>query len=444
MFSQVSDKQDLVTMTLFSRQETVSTYQQTMFKQSENVRQIVSSLSHQATAKGNNPPGFILVVNLIPKWEIADNGYDNADYKKLYAKFMQQVQQQFANTGVVIVGFYEDANLSSDEKAYLKGLKAGGSNADMMKTRAIIDSKGHPHLQLDTNTKIYSFEALYASTFAADTQQDGFNAIIYAPDYVGAHNKVVYTPEDSWLPAMLDKKYKKLCADNHSSDRHKHQDSNFIYCHAFLGALNDSKKHRRYAASLPTGVGASRYTHALLEKDAYHLTHIIVSAVFKSWEADSQPAMEDLDHLPVVKIGDATCDFRAFAYLVKKHTVRLIKHPPDSDTAKAALLKHSDADLDYKIMHRFYQSAMFNAEPDLLAKLARVFPDTKEGNELTQRLYHCTVKELHANPKKPNEFYAKQTSQSTTGLLFGVVDADKETRKPDLKKTSSTSSLRKK
>ena len=82
---------------------------------------------------------------------------------------------------VKLEDFYTVA--SETEKSYLNHLEAKGSNADMIKTHALIDERNQDkrHLQLDTNTIIHDYQGLYDATFGRPDSA-GVNASYYDID----------------------------------------------------------------------------------------------------------------------------------------------------------------------------------------------------------------------------------------------------------------------
>ncbi len=73
--------------------------------------------------------------------------------------FLSEARSMFeAIPNVRVEDFYFDCTMMSEERAYMHQLKAMGSNADMIKTCAIINNASRcRHLQVDSNTIVPSF-----------------------------------------------------------------------------------------------------------------------------------------------------------------------------------------------------------------------------------------------------------------------------------------------
>ncbi len=77
-----------------------------------------------------------------------------------------------------------------------------GSCADLMKMHSVIRNKSRNHLNLDSNTKLTNFEKAYNLTLQPH-HSFLLNACYYDPNYISAHNKLIYTRHDSQFISIL-------------------------------------------------------------------------------------------------------------------------------------------------------------------------------------------------------------------------------------------------
>ena len=159
------------------------------------------------------------------------------------------------------------------------------------------------------------------------------------------------------------------------------------------------------------------YPAIMADTPEYRITEDIVTAINMSWSSTTFPALESLTSLPPVQVGDALCDFQAFAYLVKKFTGNLWQHnfglPDTAPDPREQLLALSDVQRDMTIIAAFYNKARIEFS-DRMRDLARVIPDNVEGNQLTQTLFSCDVNDLYATPHRvcvvpPSSYDAHET-----------------------------------
>jgi hypothetical protein len=186
--------QDKVTICLFSKEnDSEHGFNEEIFNQAEHIETIRRLLTKVATTYGRPPPKFVVSVLLIPDKSKPDmsNAYDTSQYQQKKDRFVEKATHLFSNEQVTVHDFYE--NLTPAEKPYLHQLHSPGNCLDMMKTKAILDNANCRHLQLDSNTIITNYNALYIQTFLAEEQQDAMNASCYGTTLVTTHNKIVYT-----------------------------------------------------------------------------------------------------------------------------------------------------------------------------------------------------------------------------------------------------------
>lgn len=432
---------DKVTITLFSRELPNGKFHEGMFSQRENIENIKRGLSQAAVAAGREPPEFVLSVNLIPNWKKENNGYQNEDYLKLKDEFLTRTQNTFGD--VVEVEDFYNTNLSEAEKTYLDKLDSGGSNPDIIKTRAIVKNGDRRHLQIDSNTIISDYKSFYNQTFGApeDQQMDALNASYYDNHYVSTHNKVVYTTPGGKVAGAIAKHYAHYIEDNKNNPEDKKLTSNFIYKKLFTTAMIDIDLTRK---SMDPSDGWI-FCPAVIDKPEYRITPNVVLAVNKSWDAASKDPdpLENLKKLPPVKVGpdNANCDFQCFYALVKKYTGNLWQHkiglsPGDPDP-RDQLLNLSNKTFDMNVLASFYNHAVKNL-PDKVELLAKLIPNTPKGNVLTNRLFNCSVIDLHANPVREARPSVEKGISTTAALIStGVGSGKSQTIEPAQEKVQS-------
>lgn len=430
---------DLVTISLFSLQKVengVSNFNTFLYSQKENIKKISLKLADAARRNGQVTPKIVVSLLLIPDWNVSNNSYQDKTYLETKKRFFQSVEVEFAalvqelkHHGITIEleDFYQDGKLSEDEKKYMHQLKANGSNADVIKTRAIINNPNCKHLQIDSNTIIRDYHSLYSNTFALPDaiQRDALNANLYAPAHISANNKIVYIAPNSLIAPVLEHAYMEYMRSNFDNDQDKLDDSNAIYERIFAPALAkvgltyeniEISKHKQFFP-------------ASLSKPEYRITADVVTAINMAW-AKPKNIILDIDIFkkiaPIVHM-DADFDYQSFIYILKKYSSYLsrnIKGGEDPAQYYESFLKLSDNETDITILRKFYLDVIANdsqklkdairksfpqeeaermlSDPEYIRKLqvsfARNFPDTEKGNALTQNLFGCSVKMLHNNP----------------------------------------------
>ena len=194
---------DRVTIGLYSL-ETDKGFNPAVLNEVGNISKIKHALTRVAIKNGREPPEIVVSILLIPNWKNG-SGYNTQSYKDSSGQFMFAMISALEASHLPdtrVENFYEVCG--DIEKAYLEGLIAKGSNADMIKMHALIkpENETRRHLQMDSNTQIHDYDGLYNITFGAADQGDrlvGLNASYYDNYYVSAHNKIVYTSPGSPL-----------------------------------------------------------------------------------------------------------------------------------------------------------------------------------------------------------------------------------------------------
>lgn len=401
---------DRVTITLFSVEKSDGTFNESMFHSYDEIQRLKEGLSAAAREAGREPPEFVLSVLLIPDWTRPANSYADPRYQALKGQFLEQTYKTFGDLAG-IHDFYSDSALTEGERRYLDGMGIPGvgglgSCADMMKTRSIYDNRGRRHLNIDSNTKIANFKEFYRSTFGAEEQsdlvdadssfgaeeqRDLVNASYYDPNYVSVHNKVVYTHPYGGLAKELGEQLIAYCAENQDNEKDKIKNS--IYAKAFTAATTALGISRRHE------VNADRTVHvANLDHPSFGLSRHVVTAINMSWAPEG--GASGFDHLKAIspiRVGDADIDFQAFQYIVKKNTgIIWDKHwggfDADED-ARNALLAISDVERDFEQARQFYIHT-YNTEPEKMADLAGMIPNTEVGKKFCREAFNCELAEL--------------------------------------------------
>jgi hypothetical protein len=109
---------------------------------------------------------------LIPNWKKAGNSYDNIEYLKVEAEFMENARNQLSVTDVKVENFHGKLpELTPPERNYMHGLSMSADNLDLMKNHVVLQNSDRQHLQLDSNTKVVDYAKLYQETFASSPPQ---------------------------------------------------------------------------------------------------------------------------------------------------------------------------------------------------------------------------------------------------------------------------------
>lgn len=417
------DNHDRVTIGLYSVQKGKS-FNEKILYEIPNILGIKEKFSLAATERHRKPPEIVVSILLIPDWD-QNFTFQSHNYVTAINTLMKHMITHLTNfNGITVENFYEKPGVSTEEKEYLEGLVAKGSNADMIKNHAIFceDNKNRSHLQMDSNTQIHDYQGLYDVTFAADNQPTVplLNASYYDKDYVSAHNKIVYTG-----PKCTDFR-NKLCSTHitycgaHRNDHinpgneAEKTTKNSIYSKDFVVALSQINLTVNFERD-----GKQLYAANMNDQLAYTLTKFVVTAVNMSWVMESRP-QEILDamKLPKIRIRDAWCDYASFCMAIKKFTKNLSLHnqvfddlaPTLDDTAaRNRLLELSNTDVDKAIIIFFYfrsikrLMALNNLNDtraqDTMNHLVELFPRDPRGRDLVNELFSVNVNVLHYIPE---------------------------------------------
>lgn len=414
--------QDVVTIALYSLQDASKPkgYNEAIFNELANIRRIQENLAAAARKAGRQPPKVVVSTMLIPDWSTPGNSFDDQTYRRQKDQFMAECHTKMgAIPGVEVQDFYKDGNLTPDQKAYLHQNHSRGINIDMMKSMAVVNNQGNRHLQIDSNTQVMDFDALYQTTFNARQQADALNAIIYSHGFVSAHNKVVYTHDRSTMPSELGTQLRDGCTRKKSDPNFKKVDSNYVYSVLFTAMLgNKMGWSRKIQVPNPSNPSTPQnFNCAVLDDpgNTFRLTGCIASAVKKSWSA-SQPKPADIQALEAilpVQVGTVSCDFALFQTLVKKYTDEL-QHQPQSNqqgiTARQWFLQLSNVQAELALIMAFIEHTRKNHSAQL-ARLLQEIRNTPLGDELVGNLFGRgnTVASMYQNPTGMVDQNNKQT-----------------------------------
>lgn len=334
---------------------------------------IKQKFDEAAGVRGQPSPELHISFLLVPNWSMdrGDHGnqlihYDSPSYAQHKTIYIRLFKEKFSEQldinldedhHVRFVDLLQDARLTDIERHYMENLTALGSNADIIKTRALINNQENKHLQLDSNTKITNYQALYDDTFGnilqveayhadmgASRDQDGFNASLYDKFYVSVHNKIVYTVPESLFISELKNIYLEYCKVHMDDEQSKSKNS--IYSKIFTVAAAAVKIARIYEvpSSYVSGVTKTIYPAKLEEADVFRLTRHVVTAVNQSWKPNQErpEGFDILSRISGIAFNDTTFDFSCYNVVMKKLHGVLRDHPiegapiPGLKTAKKA------------------------------------------------------------------------------------------------------------
>lgn len=337
-------KRDRITFGLYSVQEGEG-FNLAAINEIKNIVALKVKFEAAAQKTNREPPEIVLSVLLIPDWK-NQSSFDNETYKAIKDRFISAVNtkiKEYIRPGenpIVLEDFYCSNDLSQAEKDYLTNLQAKGSNADMIKTHAIIrnDNLDRRHLQIDTNTKIYSVEGLYNQTFGSKIQLDALdalNASFYDISYVSAHNKIVYTAPNGKLAKALKAVHLEYCQFHAKDGAPEKTEKNSIYARDFAVALSTIGLTIRATRKNNKNEEQIYYPAVMEEQVYYRITRYVITAVSMSWaDIKDEPISQALKELPEVEVADAKCGYSCFAMIVKKYTGDLKHHVIEGNIAR--------------------------------------------------------------------------------------------------------------
>lgn len=327
----IDDKKEIITIGLYGTEG--KDWTRIISTQVDNIKKMYNGFRKAAEARGKKAPKIVLSAYLIPDWSNNSN-FDAQFYVKRKKQFLTAFELTLLKNGLSKAVELEDflGNTYDHEKVYLTNLTARGSNADMIKTHAVIKNQNAHHLQIDSNAHIIDYQDFYDMTFGRMLDSPGvmLNVCHYSSDYAAAQNKIVYTMPGSIFAQRLSTVHKKYCEvhGKDSQDSREKTKANSIYSKDFTVALEQCGLVKSVAK------GGKRTVYvADMFQSAWGLTPLIFSAVNQSWRSASTelltPVLEKFNRVAKevsVVIHDAVCDYACFRSALKKHTEQLSLH----------------------------------------------------------------------------------------------------------------------
>jgi hypothetical protein len=310
---------------------------------------------------------------------------------------------------VAVHDFYE--NLTPAEKPYLHQLHSPGNCLDMMKTKAILDNANCRHLQLDSNTIITNYNALYMQTFLAEEQQDAMNASCYGTTLVTTHNKIVYTHPESMIQAPLLKMYNKEM--ERSTSPSMNNESRF-YNAVFINATRQAD------------LTAERSPTAILKDEdgmpvpEYRITANVLTVTTQSW-SNQQDIPEELNlNLPTKIVDRMLCDSSMIESLIKKYVLK------KRGDLHEQLMSISDVELECAIVRKYFEQC----DTEDKTKILKLIPPNAQGDMLCLEAFHTTVSDMHhqfgiLNMSKASAKDASPSHQWKTALRHATTPSPK-------------------
>jgi hypothetical protein len=410
-------KKDRVTISLYGTEQDIGNFIRVAANELKNIKFIKKRFTEVAPKFDREPPEIVISVSIIPDWGNNSN-YNNEDYKRKKEQVLKTLSELINSDnelkGIILEDFYLKVSLSIEERSYLNNLEAKGSNADMIKTHAIIcpENSDRRHLQMDSNTKIFDFERLYAETFGRKEQTDALNASYYDQNYVSAHNKIVYTtyttPSGRIAPTLklTHLEYCRLHKDDQGDEK---KTKNSIYSKDFVVALEKLRLvTMRTISDDRTETGTKHVYPAILQNPEYRITSCILTAVNMTWRNTEH--MSALNALQPFLVGEALCDYACFRNVVKKYTSPLIGHIPEDCKeeeaqdkieveAHHALMNISDQRLEKEVVRQFVENVARD-KFELLESVIAEIPKTPRGDEFFRNIFAYSAKEYFARKQE--------------------------------------------
>lgn len=333
-----------------------------------NIQKQFTNVAARATP-ARSAPEISVSVLVVPDWEHGSS-YENPEYQYKKEDFLRYTRD-FFNADIVVNDF--SMGLNSEETEYLRELNTGSNCLDMMKIKSIVANRNCRHLQLDSNTIITNYGALYRQTFATEEQLDALqcdalNASFYGGTHVTPHSKIVYTHPQGTLGPALSTTYQAAIAKTQRKEK-----EGSLYLDGFVNGARVA------------GLAIEKRPAAILSRPEYRITRNILTVTSQSWSNEGTiPRRLSLD-LPTKLIYGINCNSKVIESLVKKYVSETT--PP---TAHAELLAISNVNLEVGIVRQYIaQCAREEAQ-----KIVQLISTDKLGNEFANRLFMCNATEL--------------------------------------------------
>lgn len=365
---------DKITICIYFRERDITSGKayENIPKEVANVRSIQEQFTTAAHATSTRPaPEISVSVLVVPDWE-QESSYEKPEYQANKAGVLGYIQDGFAGAGIVVNDF--SMGLSPEETEYLRELNTGSNCLDMIKIKSIVANRNCRHLQLDSNTIITDYSALYLQTFATGEQLDALqcdalNASFYGGTHVTPHSKIVYTHPHGDLGPALSTTYQKAIRKTVRKG-----EEGTLYLDGFLNGT-------RKAGLAMEG----RRPAAILTRPEYRITHNVLTVTSQSWSNEGAvPGHLSLD-LPTKNINGISCNSNVIESLVKKYVNRTA--PP---RAHADLLAISNVPLEVDIVRQYINQCT----PEHARKIVQLISTDTLGNEFSNHLFGCNAAEL--------------------------------------------------
>lgn len=298
-----------------------------------DIAKIKSELTQAAREAGKAPPEFELNIILLSDQK-NEFSVTSADYQAVLAQLIEEITASLAAELVIVRSVYND--LDEEEKAYLDGLQAAGSAADMAKNKAIYRHRYRKHLQIDTNTKIPDFGELYAVTFGHLNEEARmrFNASYYdgTGQYVSVHNKAVYFTSGNEASVKFGETLQGImteyCREHKDDLGDKIPTKNSIYNKVFCEATYRAGLSLKAKFRDADGLQKERFVADIIgHPQEFGLTAVMLTALNQTWASDLSPPIiksRQLDtaarykSMPSVKFMSTTADYQVWENVIRK------------------------------------------------------------------------------------------------------------------------------
>ncbi|AHE66031.1 hypothetical protein [Legionella oakridgensis] len=437
--SKLQTNMPIVAITFYSkRNKTGKGYYDGIFTETErkDVLHLKNGLQAAAKARQQPLPQIEITVFLIPNWREGET-YRSPAYLAAKKRMLDEARWLYGE-GIIVKDFLEDSGVTQEELDFLQHCESMGSVADLVKSRTIIDNAGRPCLQTDSNVTWANndFERLYELTFLQNT--DAFNVSRCSDVYIAAHNKLIFIGSQSKLPEILQGTLVEYCRKYKEDPWHMNRDCNGVYDFAFCEAMY--KHGATYIVRVNDRYNVNQvfdFYPANLKDSRYRLIPMVIPCQRETWrggkgeeslavkELLGELCLEDGSKIPAltIEINGVHYNFNHFKSIVKVYTNCPLWHTFEGnyqyffqtgDKFKEAKYCHQkfleklDKDLCMLVLTAYYEAARTvclaregETKWNPLRELTKLFIKNEEASEaLCQRLFNCTVAELHENPDR--------------------------------------------
>lgn len=448
-------KADIVAITFYSKRiiNDDKGYHPGVFGDKDHVHRMYKGFEEAARSHEKHPPTFEITLFLIPHWESGER-YNSPAYIQAKHKMLEDAKKTYGEN-IIIKDFLADSKVSEAELEFLVDCKSIGSVADLVKTRVIIDSKGHNCLQTDANVTWANndFQGVYKRTFLIG--EDAYNASRCSDVYIAVHNKLIFIGSKSKLPDLCKDRLIDYCEGYKNDEWHKSPTCNGVYDFAFCEAMYDiGAAHRIFLRDKynPSGPGFIFYP-AKIQESRFKLMPFVIPCQRESWRAGVViPAeIKILAGLAPIVINQVLYDYYHFKSLIKVFTnipswhqekdfvqFTTPSHIEGAEYARDIFIKSQDQNLCLIIMASYYNHVVELSEKkhvslEVVKTLANLIPETAAGNELCAKIFGCSVADLRDSPlrkAKIPEQLIKKEEKSSAITMFEKEKSKQQDAKP--------------